>query len=174
MRSEALKAHGTRLWSTTLKQATRQLLLCYHRKPNQSAVCCSLRLNCTAVFQILVRSAVYTQTVDCTQERKKCALMLPFCPPWVTAGEKGKKIHVNKSDRCITWIIHLCSDKVWRMLSGNPAHDSWPQTGVNDICWWLLNTLIKTEHTGCSTHGSICLFLMFGELTAAYSNITGN
>lgn len=53
---------NTRLWSTTSKQATRQLLLCYRRKPNQSAVCCSLRLNCTTMFQILVRSAVYAQT----------------------------------------------------------------------------------------------------------------
>lgn len=32
---------------TTSKQATRQLSLCYHRKPNQSAECCSLKLNCT-------------------------------------------------------------------------------------------------------------------------------
>lgn len=71
MRLEALKTHGTRLWSTTSKQATRQLLLCYRRKPNQSAVCCSLRLNCTTMFQILVRSAVYAQTTDSTQESRK-------------------------------------------------------------------------------------------------------
>ncbi len=71
MRLEPLKTHGTRLWSTTSKQATRQLLLCYHRRPNQSAVCCSLRLNCTTMFQILARSAVYTQTTDSTQESRK-------------------------------------------------------------------------------------------------------
>lgn len=71
MRLEALKAHGTWLWSTTSERATRQLLLCYQRKPNQSAACCSLRLNCTTMFQILVRSAVYTRTVHGRQESRK-------------------------------------------------------------------------------------------------------
>lgn len=62
---------NTQTWSTTWKQATRPLLLCYRRNPNQSAVHCSLRLNCTAMFLILVMSAVYTQTMDSTQEMSK-------------------------------------------------------------------------------------------------------
>lgn len=103
MRLEALKTHGTRLWSTTSERATRQLLLCYRRKPNQSAVCCSLRLNCTTMFQILVWSAVYTQTVDGTQERRK---MRANASALSTSGFSRKKNnHVNKPEWCIAWII---------------------------------------------------------------------
>ncbi len=103
MRLEALKTHGARLWSTTSEQATRQLLLCYRRKPNQSAVCCSLRLNCTTMFQILVRSAVYTQTIDRTQERQK---MRANASALSTSGFcREKSNHVNKPGWCIAWII---------------------------------------------------------------------
>lgn len=102
MRLEALKTHGTRLWSTTSKQATRQLLLCYRRKPNQSAVCCSLRLNCTAMFQILVSSAVYTRTIDSTQESRKVHANASALSTSGFCREKHNR--VNKPEWCITWI----------------------------------------------------------------------
>lgn len=81
---------NTRLWSTTLKQATKQLLLCYRRKPSESAVCCPLRLNSTTTFQILLRSSVYTQTLNCTQERKKMPVNVQ-----VTAGNETQETSKN-------------------------------------------------------------------------------
>lgn len=102
MRLEALKTHGTRLWSTTSKQATRQLLLCYRRKPNQSAVRCSLRLNCTTMFQILVRSAVYAQTTDSTQESRKMHANASALSTSGFCRERKKNKHVNKPEWCIT------------------------------------------------------------------------
>ncbi len=102
MRLEALKTHGTRLWSTTSKQATRQLLLCYRRKPNQSAVCCSLRLNCTTMFQILVRSAVYTQTADSTQESRE---MHANAFALSTSGCCSSKNHCSQTSVLRLWDI---------------------------------------------------------------------
>lgn len=86
-----------RLWKHTASEALPRSRLpgncCYAtvESPNQSAACCSLRLNCTTMFQILVRSAVYTQTIDSTQESREMHVNASASPTSGFCSKKKKK-----------------------------------------------------------------------------------
>lgn len=104
MRLEALKAHG----SEALPRSRIPGNCCYATVeiPNQSAACCSLRLNCTTMFQILVSSAVYTPASieERHNKEEKCMLMLLPCPLSVV-----KKMHdINNIDHyTICGVVYL-------------------------------------------------------------------
>lgn len=101
MRLEALKAHG----SEVLPRSRLPGNCCYAtvESPNQSAACCSLRLNCTTMFQIFVRSAVYTQTIESTQEGREMHVNAATLP---TPDLCSSRNDMKKAEWCVTLIIY--------------------------------------------------------------------
>lgn len=127
MRLEALKAHV----SEALPRSRLPGNCCYAtaESPNQSAACCSLRLNCTTMFHILVRSAVYTRAVDAREKKAgKCMLMLLLCRPQASVWK-------NKKNKKTTWISQTDASHrdSFTEYVVNFECDAWPQRCMNAV-----------------------------------------
>ena len=120
---------NTRIWSTTSTQATRQLLLCYRSKPNQSATCCSSRL----VPHTCEERCFYSKPQMAHKTWRECRRMPPLC---FTSGFCRGNNNVNKPERCSSWIMstidhntvcgQVCIPQEGRWKS---LFDLWHQTG---------------------------------------------
>lgn len=92
--------NSRRVWSATSEQATRQLLLCYHRNPpptNQSAACW-LRLNHKTTFWTHVRDDAFktqgTQESRDTQADTSALSSSGFC------RERNRMMHRTLHVQC--------------------------------------------------------------------------
>lgn len=116
---------STRLWSTTSKQATRQLLLCYRRKPQSK---CSMLL----VEAELHHNVPHTCEERCLHssrwsQKKKSREMHVNAPALPTSGfgVEKKKMWISQTDA-----LHRDSFTEYGV---NFECDAWPQCCVNAV-----------------------------------------
>lgn len=97
MRLEALKTQRHTALKHYLEAGYQAIVAMLPPKAQSKCSVLLMRLSCTTMFQILVRSAVYTQAVDGTQERKQMhANASGFVHLRLPQEKKKHNSHVNR------------------------------------------------------------------------------